>query len=55
MYCHPLLCTVIIGGYLNADIVNSLNTTSLLNFVSDEDLMLCMKSDNCINIDYNPQ
>ena len=32
-----------------------MNTTSLHNFVTDEDLMLCMKSDNCIqciNFDY---
>ena len=38
----------------NADIsrVNSLNTASLQNFVSDEGLMFCTKSENCINIDY---
>ena len=29
-----------------------MNTTSLQNFVSDECLMFCMKSGNCINIDY---
>ena len=29
-----------------------MNTTSLHNFVSDECLMFCMKSENCINIDY---
>ena len=44
----------IIGGDFNTDIarVNSMNTTSLHNFVSDECLMFCMKSENCINIDY---
>ena len=43
----------IIGGDFNTDIprVNSMNTTSL-HFVSDECLMFCMKSENCINIDY---
>ena len=29
-----------------------MNTTSLHNFVSDEGLMFCMESDNCIHIDY---
>ena len=44
----------IIGGDFNADIsrVNSMNTTSLQNYVSDEGLMFCMKSANYINIDY---
>ena len=44
----------IIGGDFNADIsrVNSMYTASLHNFVSDEGLMFCMKSENCINIDY---
>ena len=44
----------IIGGDFNADIsrVNSMNTASLQNFVSDEGLMFCMRSENCINIDY---
>ena len=43
----------IIGGDFNTYIsrVNSMNTTLLHNFVSDECLMLCMKSENCINID----
>ena len=44
----------IIGGDFNADIsrVNSMNTTSLQNCISDEGLMFCMKSEKCINIDY---
>ena len=44
----------IIEGDFNTDLsrVNSMNTTSLLNFVSDECLMFCMQSENCINIDY---
>ena len=44
----------IIGGDFNTDIsrVNSMNTTSLHNFVSDECLLFRMKSENCINIDY---
>ena len=44
----------IIEGDFNTDIsrVNSMNTTSLHNFVSDECLMFCMNSENCINIDY---
>ena len=29
-----------------------MNTTSLHYFVSDEGLMFCMNSENCINIDY---
>ena len=29
-----------------------MNYTSLHNFVSDEGLMFCVKSKNCINIDY---
>ena len=42
------------GGDFNADIsrVNSMNTTSLQNYISDKGLMFCMKSENCINIDY---
>ena len=44
----------IIGGDSNRYIsrVNSMNTTSLHNFVSDVCLIFCMKSENCINIDY---
>ena len=44
----------IIGGDFNTDIsrVNSMNTTSLHNFVSGECLMFCMKSENCIIIAY---
>ena len=44
----------IIGGDFNTDIsrVNSMNPISLHNFVSDECLMFCLKSENCINIDY---
>ena len=36
----------------NISRVNSMNTTSLHNFVSDESLKFCMKIVNCINIDY---
>ena len=55
MYClqnNVKYC--IIGGDFNADIsrVNSMNTATLQNFVSDEGLMFCTKSENRINIDY---
>ena len=44
----------IIGGDFHTNIsrVNSMNTTSLHNFVSDECLMFRMKNENYINIDY---
>ena len=49
-----MLNTASLEGMLSTDIsrVISMNTTSLHNFVSDVCLMLCMKSENCINIDY---
>ena len=55
MYClQTNVKYCIIGGDFNTDIsrVNSMNTTSLQNFDSDESLMFWMKSENCINIDY---
>ena len=53
MYCLQntvKYCTI--GGDFNADIsrVKSMNTASLQNFVSDEGLMFCTKSENRINI-----
>ena len=36
----------------NLSSANSMNTTSLHTFVSDECLMFGMTSENCINIDY---
>ena len=55
MYCLQNNVEYCINGVdFNADLsrVNSMNTTSLQNFVSDEGLMFCMKSENYINIDY---
>ena len=55
MYCLPNnVKYCIIGGDFNADLsrVNYMNTTSLHNFVSDEGLMFCMKSENCTNMYY---
>ena len=42
---------VITSGDCNIDI-SRVNTTSSHNFVLDECLMFCMKSENCINTDY---
>ena len=55
MYClQNKVKYCIIGGDFNANIsrVNSMNTTSVHTFVLDEGLMFCMKSENCINVDY---
>ena len=56
IYClHHNVEYCIIGGDFNTVIsrVNSINTALLHNFVLDECLMCCMKSKNCINIDYS--